>query len=230
VVLTICLFLLSCNKNKVGEVEYTGELRKMMMGDISPGISLQSLSQSQNLYALGAVENLKGEIQIFDGLPINSFVNGEGVSLDRSFEKNATLLVYAAVGEWRSLNISRDFKSRDDLEVFIFESAASTGIDTNKPFPFLLAGEIKALDWHVINWDENDKNHTHQKHRESGISGNLKDSEVEILGFYSKRHKGVFTHHSTNMHLHFKTRDENIAGHVDKFILGTKMTLRLPKQ
>ncbi|MBT8254329.1 MAG: hypothetical protein KJN68_10175, partial [Bacteroidia bacterium] len=59
---------------KVNEVKYSGALKTIMSGNIQPVLSLDSLSNYKNLYALGAVENLKGEIQIFDGKPSNSFV------------------------------------------------------------------------------------------------------------------------------------------------------------
>jgi len=51
---------------------------------------------------------------------------------------------------------------------------------------------------------------------------------VDILGFYSTHHHAVFTHHSTNMHLHVKTRGHVLAGHLDDLTLGEGMVLQLP--
>ena len=53
---------------------------------------------------------------------------------------------------------------------------------------------------------------------------------IDILGFYSEAHKGVFTHHDSNLHMHFKTETVNLAGHVDYIFLGSNMTLKLPEQ
>ena len=119
--------------------------------------------------------------------------------------------------------------SRDQLEKHIAKIASFNGINTEKPFPFLLEGKAKSLSWHVINWKKNDKNHTHKKHIESGPHGTIKNKNVIILGFYSTKHKAIFTHHSTNIHMHFKTADHNLAGHIDKLILGDKMIIKLPK-
>ena len=49
-----------------------------------------------------------------------------------------------------------------------------------------------------------------------------------MVGFYSDAHHGIFTHHSTNMHIHMKTGDHKVAGHVDDLTLGPKMILKLP--
>jgi len=55
---------------------------------------LKQLVGLPHVYALGAFENLKGEIQIFDGQPlITSVENGEA-AIDDSYEKKATLLAW----------------------------------------------------------------------------------------------------------------------------------------
>ena len=70
--------------------------------------------------------------------------------------------------------------------------------------------------------------HTHEKHKTSGLYGTINNSQVEMLGFYSNAHHTIFTHHTTNMHIHVKTADGEVAGHVDDMILGKEMILKLP--
>ena len=143
--------------------------------------------------------------------------------------KKAALLVYAQVQEWKTLELPAEIATIKDLEEFVFDKAKALGIDTTAPFPFMIEGKVSSMDWHVIDWDENDKHHTHQKHKESGMKGRLNDAEVEIIGFFSKEHKAVFTHHSTFVHMHFKAEDAMLAGHIDGLKLGAKMQLQLPK-
>ena len=228
--IVITLLISSCQKNtnKPSEVKYSGALRTIMSGNIESVISLDTLSSSKNLYALGAVDNLKGEIQIFDSKPINSFVVDSSLQFRDTYNLKASLLVYAEVEEWVSFPI-KNIKTKKDLEELIYELAGSNGINTEKPFPFLLEGTIASLDWHVINWKDGDKVHNHKKHKESGLNGTLKDSEVQIIGFYSNKHKAVFTHHTTNMHMHFKTDDNAFAGHIDDLLFNNTITLKLPK-
>ena len=211
------------------KVRYSGALRNVMSGNIDATISLDTLSQKKHFYALGAVADLKGEIQIFDSQPHNSVVIDSSISITDSYAIKAALLVYAEVETWNGFNIE-NVTTKVDLEKRIFETAKSNGINVEEPFPFLLEGQVATLDWHVINWKEGDTVHNHKKHKESGLSGSIQQADVEIIGFYSTKHKAVFTHHTTNMHMHFKTDDNAIAGHVDELMLDKQFILKLPKQ
>lgn len=218
------------NKNVIHTVvNHSGALRNIMSGNIQPVISLDSLKNKRNLYALGAVANLKGEIQIFNGKSSNSFVVNDSVQIKDTYNIQASLMVYAEVKDWDSFQI-KNGKTKGDLEEQIFELATSSGINTDVPFPFLLEGIIPSLDWHVINWKDGDTLHNHIKHKESGLNGTLANKKVQIIGFYSTKHKAVFTHHTTNIHMHFKTDDNAIAGHIDDLFLKEAITLKLPKQ
>jgi acetolactate decarboxylase len=226
----LVLLLISCKTDSEVSVKYSGALMEIMAGNITGTISLNTLEDMENVYALGALAELQGEIQIFNGEVLNSSVNDSTVVLSSSLNNNASLLVYTGVNNWEEVEIPSQIITKDEVEKFVFDTAKEKGITIEKPFPFLLSGTAQSLSWHVINWDITDKEHTHQKHQMSGLNGTLTDTAVEILGFYSDKHKGVFTHHTTNMHLHFKTQNNKLAGHVDDIILGDKMILKLPKQ
>lgn len=234
IIYLVCMLIFSNCVNKshstdAVEVEYVGALRSIMHeGDISSKISLTDLKDHDHLYAIGAFENLKGEIQVFDGHPLNSFVEDETVKIDSSFKNNASLLVYASIPEWTEIIIPAAVASYRDLESYISTTAKNYGIDMSSPFPFLIKGKVKKITSHVIDWVDGDTVHSHQKHMESGIQSRFKDQEVEIIGFYSNWHKTIFTHMSTFMHLHFKTADKSYAGHIDDLILGKDMILKLP--
>ena len=224
------LVVLGCTSNtENSEVKYSGALRTMMSGNLEATASLDSLSKKPHLYALGAFENLKGEIQIFNGKALNSTVQSNELVFDTSFNKKAALLVYAQVANWQNIEIPSAINSSKKLETFIEEQAKQLGIDTEKPIPFLIKGKSQSLSWHIINWKDGDTKHTHKKHKESGLNGVEENEEVEIIGFFSKSHKAVFTHHTTFLHMHFKSQNEELAGHVDDLKLGGNMILKLPK-
>jgi len=190
---------------------------------------LNDYKNIEHFYALGALENLKGEIQIFNGKPTITSVINNNLVIDTTFNQNANLLVYSSVKDWETIMVPNNVKNYEQFETYIESSANSFGIDTQKPFPFLLEGSVDSLQWHVIDWKEGDTVHTHEKHKNAGLKGTLTNTKIEALGFYSKSHHAIFTHHSTNMHVHSKTLDEKIAGHVDDIVLGEKMILKLPK-
>lgn len=210
-------------------VEYDGALKNMMhKGDISAKADLSKLEEVEHVYALGALENLKGEVQIFDSKPYNTIVIDSILTFDNSFKKKATLLVYASVSKWKSINIPDNIITYEQLESYIEQSAKENQIEIDEPFPFLIEGTPKSFDWHVINWKDGDTEHSHEKHIRSGLHGTVNNRQVEMLGFYSDSHHAIFTHHTTNMHIHVKTVDNKLAGHVDGLILGKEMILKLP--
>ncbi len=211
------------------EVEHAGALRNMMhKGDLSAKADLNLFKDTENIYALGALESLKGEILILNSKPYISSVDNEALEIKATFDRNATLLVSATVEKWDSQIIPDSVLSYSELEAYIETAAISQSINVEEPFPFLLTGVAESFDWHVINWPENDSVHSHEKHINSGLNGQMRDQEVEILGFYSKHHHAIFTHHTTNMHLHVRTSNGELSGHVDGLTLGRDMVLALP--
>lgn len=240
------LTLISCNSG-VGEdshsgisesgnslhdykVEYSGALKNIMhKSDVTAYADLNDFKDVEHLYALGAVEGLKGEILVLDGNPYISSVQDEQLAIDNSFNYKASLIVNTSISDWDEYNIDNVVFTYEELEKFISMTAEKNGIDITEPFPFLLKGTADTLIWHVINWPEGDNDHTHEKHINSGLHGTHYNTNVEILGFYSDSHHAIFTHHTTNMHLHFISSDKTKTGHVDGLTLGEGMKLLLPK-
>ena len=233
-ILSLIIIMTSCSVSNDIEVKvhHYGALKNMMhKGDLSSKVTLDELKDINHLYALGAVENLKGEVLVLDGIPSISYVKGNDslktMMIDSSFEKNACLLVIASVEEWKSINIPNTVVTYDDFEIFVEEIAAENGVNTVEPFPFMIEGVAKSFDWHVIDWPEGDTEHSHDKHIHSGLYGTHENQAVAMLGFYSNKHHAIFTHHTTNMHVHVKS--DRATGHADGFVLGENMMLKLPK-
>ncbi|MBT4478377.1 MAG: decarboxylase [Flavobacteriales bacterium] len=232
--LILFILITSCNPKSTPsfKVDYKGALKNMMhKGDLSAKISLSEINEINYLYALGAVEELKGEVLVINS---NVFVSSvstldtiKSMFIDTTFNKNASLLVYASVEEWISINIPNTIITYEDFEVFVEEIALKKGINTDKPFPFMIEGIAKSFDWHIIDWPEDDTEHSHEKHIHSGLYGTLENQEAEMLGFYSNKHHAIFTHHTTNMHIHVKS--EKVIGHIDDMTFGIDMMLKIPK-
>ena len=232
--LILFILITSCNPKSTPsfKVDYKVALKNMMhKGDLSAKISLSEINEINYLYALGAVEELKGEVLVINS---NVFVSSvstldtiKSMFIDTTFNKNASLLVYASVEEWISINIPNTIITYEDFEVFVEEIALKKGINTDKPFPFMIEGIAKSFDWHIIDWPEDDTEHSHEKHIHSGLYGTLENQEAEMLGFYSNKHHAIFTHHTTNMHIHVKS--EKVIGHIDDMTFGIDMMLKIPK-
>ncbi len=223
----------SCKQDTSDSVEgikYAGALKDIMSGKLDSNIRLDELKEIPNLYALGAMAGLKGEIQIFNSQPVNSRVTPEMLALDKNFTANAALLVYTQVPEWQEISIPKAILTLKQFENFLEYTAVKAGVDTSQPFPFMIEGYVRKINWHIVDWDANNTNHSREAHIQSGLNGIVVEEDVEILGFYSKDHKGIYTHHDANWHMHFNAKNQKIAGHLDDLILGEYMTLKLPKQ
>ena len=231
VLIVIFFIAASCTllKSTSYKVEYKGALKEIMFeGNISARIDLAILKQKPHLFALGSVENLKGEIMILDGKSYVSSITGGKVATDTSFSQKASLLVYVQVKEWVAIPVPDHIRSYEALETYLPQIGKEKGLNINKPFPFLLKGKALSVHWHVIDWKEGDREHTHEKHKNAGASGIAPQAEATILGFYSNKHHRIWTHHDTNMHLHAYLAKEGLSVHVDGLSLQPGSTLLLP--
>lgn len=210
------------------EVHTSGALKNAMKkGDLSAHLSLDSLKTKKNLYALGPLEGLKGEIIILNSEPFIGFEKDQKPVVESSFNHKASMLVWAQVEEWKEIKIPASVRSKKELENFIQKTVQENGISSSTAFPFLVEGEFSSVDWHVVNWDKNDTEHSHHKHKTSGPHGTKTDLNGIILGFYSDHHKGVFTHHTTNIHMHITDNSHSFAAHADA-VKPSDVVLKIP--
>lgn len=229
--LLILFLLMSCQgKQEPYKVYYQvyGKLMEIMQqNQLQARVSLSDLTLTANSYGLGAMEGLKGEILISEGKVITSIANPDSILMGNSNDVSAALLVTTEVAEWNilELNSSENMKG---LESLILSKADEFNLDTNDVIPFKIEATPKSLNWHIINASlATEQNH--QAYKESGRTGVLEDEAVKIIGFYSKNHQGVFTHHGSFLHLHFITANGELMGHVDDLELTGNWKLEIPK-
>lgn len=212
------------------EVHIHGALKNMMMhADISPQAALSTYSGSAGWWGLGAVAGLKGEVLIWDGQPWVSSADAGQITLRSSPEAEATLLVASQVREWQEWPVPEGVSSQEEFEAFLAEAAEHAGLDVTQPFPFRLDGKFDSLAWHVVDWEQGDMEHTCEKHKTTGPHGVETDIETQLLGFHSIKHHRIFTHHSTNIHVHAWLNNAGVVAHVDEMTLSDGTNLMLPK-
>ena len=209
-------------------VKSAGEMRDVMQkGNLDSHMDTATLRETKHLYALGPVEGLKGEITIVDGKPWIATIHEAKPHVSESWPK-ACFLVYAQVPAWRKFAIPKEFDTLEKLELHIRDAAKKAGVDIEKPFPFLVTGSRSVLKYHLI-WKTDGLPHTKELHQKAKLEFEVKDREVKMIGFYSNQHHGVFTHHDSNVHVHFHTIDDKDAGHVEALKLDGGMVLFLPE-
>ena len=226
---------------KEGMVEYVGAQKDVFVsGKAVSVVSLEDLAGRKGLYAMGPIDGLDGEITVFDSKPYITRVRGSNYVADNTWKHGAFFLVWTEQTQWKDIPVPSMVKGYVDLQQFVKTQAAAAGIDVTKPFPFLLSGTPAEIKWH-INVDRTEgKPITKESFLRSKEPFVTKNEPVDIIGFYSESHAGVFLTQDTPVikegsgmknaiHIHLVSRTSRAAGHIDDLTLGEGTVLRLPQ-
>ncbi len=197
----------------------------MWSGDLEGKIELDSIKNKNGLYGLGPKSFLTGELLINNGVSYLSKVTSDStMSVERDFQVSAPFFVYSNVTEWKEVELPIEIKGIKDLENYI----DSIVQERETPFAFKLVGDVSRAIIHIQNLPEGTKVSSPAEAHQGQTNYSLSDKEVEVIGFFSRKHQGVFTHHDSYLHMHLITKDENKMGHLDEIEIK-KMKLYLPK-
>ena len=232
-ILTIGIFSCDSDKKKANsnetysDINIVGAMKNVMWkGELSGSINLDTISNKKGLYGLGPESYLTGELLINDGQSYVSKVTSDSTMMvEKRFDVSAPFLVYTNVTEWNEIELASSIKSIKDIEKLVDEKTT----DLKRPFVFKLTGRILKAIIHIQNLPKGTKVASPKEAHEGQTNYDLKDEEVTIIGFFSTEHKGIFTHHDSNIHLHLITNDERKMGHLDEVEIEN-MKLYLPKK
>ena len=100
---------------------------------------------------MGPYDRMHGEINIFDGKPFYSSVDEKGRGIvSANWEIESPFFVYANVENWTEFEVSAEYKSMDDIQIVIAETAQSKGFNLKKPFPFRIKGSFDQMTTHIV--------------------------------------------------------------------------------
>jgi acetolactate decarboxylase len=232
---------LAVTPQKEGAVEYIGSQKDIVAsGKTGSIINLQELAGTKNLFAMGPVAGLDGEITIFNSQPYVSQVRGDDYEVHHSLDYGAIFLVWSAQAEWRDIAIPETVKSYLDLQDFVKQQAQDAGLDTGQTFAFLLSGTPTEIKYHINIDRTGGQPITQELFLKSKAPFICRNEAVDILGFYAENHPGVFitktspaikadSGRQNAMHIHLISKTSKATGHIDDLTLGAGMILRLPK-
>lgn len=209
------------------EVKVAGALKNIMTkGDLSAHVNIDSLDK-KHLFGLGPVEGLKGEIMILDGTVYTSSKNGANLLHQQDKIAAASMLVYSNVEKWKAFSVTTAIKNYEDLEKLVATTALENGYTTGAPFCFKIETKPSSADFHIIDWEKG-TTHTKENHKQFSYAGELRNKDVVLLGFYSRQHQGIFTHHTAFMHVHVLDVATKTVGHLDSITIDGPIIIYLP--
>ena len=97
--------------------------------------------------------------------------------------------------------------------------AVESGIDVDQPFPFLIHCHVAQATFHIL-CNRSQGEYNPEVHEKAKVRFGMANQSVEIIGFYSCRHRGVFTPRDSDFHMHIRTLDNQLSGHLETFCLA----------
>ena len=97
-------------------------------------------------------------------------------------------------------------------------------IDAAATAPFLVWSHVEA--WRMVDLPEGSVV-DHETHNRAKHLVPLIQQPVELLGFHAIAAQGIYTHHTTHLHLHLRTVRGDIMGHVDELTLAPGAVVRI---
>ena len=208
-------------------VEWFGSQEDFIAGKATKPVSLERFANLNGVYAVGPLEQARGEASIFDSVPLISQVKGGQVNVTIAFCYRAAFLVYAIVETWRHVTVQNRIESEQQLEDQLLPFAVESGIDVEQPFPFLVHCHVATARFHVL-CNQSGGEYSPELHEKAKVRFPIASESAEIIGFYSRRHRGVFTPRDSDFHMHVRTPDNRISGHLEAFNSPRGTTLYLP--
>lgn len=198
--------------NTYPDIKIASAMKNVMWkGELESKIDLDSINDRKGLYGVGPLTGLTGELLIKDGVSYVSKVKDSIMQVKKSFKVSAPFFVYANVTEWKKIDLPDSISNIKQLEVFLDQKTKNS----RKPFAFKLQGKIKSAKIHVQNLPKGTKVSSPKEAHQGQVNFNLENEEVDIIGFFSTEHQGIFTHHDSFLHMHLITSDASKMGHLD---------------
>lgn len=198
-------------------VKIVGEMRRVMhKGELAGTISLDTISNKTHLYGLGPIEFLTGEIMILDGKAyVSTVVSDTSMKVEEMFSVKAPFFVYSNVNEWQEIDLPDSVQTLSQLESFL-DGATQ---DHARPFTFKLTATIETGNVHIVNLPKGSQVHSPEEAHRGQVTYPVTNEPCDMVGFFSREHQGIFTHHDSYVHVHLLTQDKKKMGHVDEMTL-----------
>src|SRR5215475_5349633 len=208
-------------------VRWAGAQRDVLGGDISGRVDLAELAALPDLYGLGPLEGVRGEVTIVRGVPSIARMDHGRVVTTEAWNARACFLVWTQVPVWHARVQEDDAVDLEGIEHAVVALAREQGIDVSRPFPFFVDGAVSDAVLHVL--DKRDGlPHTPERHEQAKVRQRLTRIPVEVIGFHSRHHHGVFTPKESNVHAHARTADRSVSGHVETIRLTPGARIAVP--
>lgn len=214
------------------QVFTVSQMQLVMKGiDLTAHLKWDTLPNA-NLYGVSPLGRLEGEVTALNGHIYVSKVKKKGkkkrILMAKPPSIPAPFGVYAYVAKWDTLSAEVNLNNEADLQAFIAQIALQHGFLPDAGFPFLVQGKFDSVAFHIISKPTTEKEHNHQLHSKAKKHFAARQIPGTLLGFYSTRHEGIFTHRGSYVHIHFLSDNKKQMGHLENIKISGNILILLP--
>lgn len=194
-------------------------------GQTQGRVPIHDILRRPGAIGVGALENLEGEVTIFEG---HSWLSIGTPKAFESSDRQAALLAVAYLPQWIEIVCTTEIGAKE-FDTVIRARAEDVGIDTEKPFPFSIEGRL-TVEAHVVRGACPHAGATKEAGVPERISFSTSNAAGTLVGFYADHSEGSLTHHGSKTHVHVLLFDDTPrSGHVDSVSVAPGSIIRLPK-
>lgn len=206
-------FLASCEPQKTtSSIKVVGKMSDVMwQGQLQGNIATDSLS-SKNAYGLGPLAYLKGEILLMEGQTYTSkVVDSVQHEVEEVPGAKAPFFVYTTASDLKTVPLPEGVYHLKDIAAQIDTLYATY----EAPLLVRIDGLFKTVKVHSVNLAEGATVSSPAEAHQGLTTYDYDGIEGSLVGFFSRQHQSVFTHHDSFFHAHFISEDREVLGHVD---------------
>ena len=198
----------------------------MWKGDLAGKISTDTIN-APTAYGLGPIEYLQGEILLFEGQTfVSKVVDSASHEVKQIHATKAPFFVYSKRSELINISIPNGKLSLTTLEQLI----DSMYVGYDKPLLVRIDGIFENVSIHSVNLPEGSVVSSPKDAHQGLINYDFENVKGALVGFFSRYHQSIFTHHDSYFHAHFISDDRAIMGHIDAaFFDSETITFRVSK-
>ena len=228
ILLIFLIFFNSCNSVKeINNVKVIGKMSDVMWkGDLKGKIATDSLNNKET-YGLGPIEFLKGEIVVFEGQTfVSKVIDSVFHQVTKIPSVRAPFFVYSTNSDLKVVEFTLENYSIKEIE----EHIDSVYKNYDQPLLIRIDGVFNNMKLHSVNLPEGEQVSSPDEAHQGLTQYDFNNISGSLIGFFSRHHKAVFTHHDSFFHAHFISDDRQVLGHIDELNFNSsKGTLKVSK-
>lgn len=218
------------------EVETYGTIRALTeKRDLAPKITLGELQKSSNVYGLGSLSDLRGEITLLDSVAWLAYPPEAGaaprvVSSLQSSETAAFLAVsHVPPAAWHAVGLERALTS-DQLQATIEKLLPPARKKKGaRPFPFRVEGHFQNVTVAIVDGRLLPPGAKGEAALEkANVLQAFRDVDGTLVGFYSPKEGAPFNHAHQRLHVHVVIPHNQATGHAQSFVIAPGASVLFP--